>query len=593
VATGNCYKYQYVIADYATNTAIYTSANEVMVDVLSPSGGSIDYANGYYNILSVPITYTLGTDAESGINSSTAEIERAVATLSGGICSGWSAYTTLVVEYDGSYTDTSVSSGHCYSYVYVVYDNAGNPASYFSAGNHIAKVDTDGPVFIITAPTHISSTTISNTTIHVSNNALIAANVIVDPSTTAGTSTYNCVQTNTSTVDCTIDITSSGDLTIKATDDAGNISIVTESGYIIETTSPAGGSITYADGEYTTAAVPVTYTLGTDSESGISSSTGKIQRASATLTNGVCGVYGSFADLVTEYDGSYTDTSVSSGNCYKYRYVIADNAGNVTTYTSINEAKVSVPATAPIVYGVAIPVQKTPLSDKYPNCSARCEDLDYDVYIVNPNGTERHMNDARYARISYLSDGTVVVNFEDKGVDNNYRDVIVRINKKDCHNVTVTALTSRTASWHHQIKVKIYQGGVLKNDVLLWPDSHLASEEPVKFDVLGYVCQSGVVQVQLPAQTRICSPYLLKYIKFGAANDPAEVKKLKIFLRDFESISDLDNSGIYDRVAFKDVVVFQERYASDILTPWGATAGTGYVYRTTLKKINELYCAKR
>jgi len=92
-------------------------------------------------------------------------------------------------------------------------------------------------------------------------------------------------------------------------------------------------------------------------------------------------------------------------------------------------------------------------------------------------------------------------------------------------------------------------------------------------------------------QAPMCSPYLLKYIKLGAANDPAEVKKLKSFLTTYEGFTNLDSSGVYDQAAYNDVVQFQEKYAADILTPWGRTTGTGYVYQTTLKKINQLYCS--
>ncbi len=59
------------------------------------------------------------------------------------------------------------------------------------------------------------------------------------------------------------------------------------------------------------------------------------------MTNGVCGSYGSFSTITPS--GSYpnlVDSTVSSGNCYMYQYLVSDNLGNERTYTSENEAKI-------------------------------------------------------------------------------------------------------------------------------------------------------------------------------------------------------------------------------------------------------------
>jgi hypothetical protein len=110
--------------------------------------------------------------------------------------------------------------------------------------------------------------------------------------------------------------------------------------FTVDNTAPAGGSITYTNGYFTISSVPITYTTGTDGGSGLNTATGKIQRAEATLTSGTCGAYSAFSDLITEFDGSYTDTTVVSGNCYKYQYLIQDAVTNQAIYTSANEAKV-------------------------------------------------------------------------------------------------------------------------------------------------------------------------------------------------------------------------------------------------------------
>jgi len=52
----------------------------------------------------------------------------------------------------------------------------------------------------------------------------------------------------------------------------------------------------------------------------------------------------------------------------------------------------------------------------------------------------------------------------------------------------------------------------------------------------------------------------------------------------------LEQSGIYDPQTYDAVITFQERYKEDILDPWGLQSGTGFVYYTTRKKVNDEFC---
>jgi len=131
---------------------------------------------------------------------------------------------------------------------------------------------------------------------------------------------------------------------VYAEDLAGNVGVSTTNTFTVDATAPAGGSVSYTNGYFTSASVSITYSTGTDSGSGLATATGKLQRAVADLAAGVCDTFGSFSDLVTEYDGSYSDAAVTTGHCYKYRYLIQDNATNQATYTSDNVAKVDVDA---------------------------------------------------------------------------------------------------------------------------------------------------------------------------------------------------------------------------------------------------------
>ena len=126
--------------------------------------------------------------------------------------------------------------------------------------------------------------------------------------------------------------------------------------FVDDTTAPAGGSVSYAGGYYSAASVPVTLGDGIDSQSGIdttSAGSELLQRSSATLASGACGSFGGFTTIAIHPGVAYTDTSVSSGACYRYRYVVLDNVGNSVTYAS--GATVGVDTVAPNAFSLSAP----------------------------------------------------------------------------------------------------------------------------------------------------------------------------------------------------------------------------------------------
>jgi len=96
---------------------------------------------------------------------------------------------------------------------------------------------------------------------------------------------------------------------------------------------------------------------------------------------------------------------------------------------------------------------------------------------------------------------------------------------------------------------------------------------------------SGIIE----AETVTCAPYLTTYMKQGKINSETEVTKLQRFLQ-FNTSSKVSVTGIFDKATKQAVQAFQQEYADDILTPWGMTQSSGYVYYTTQKKINEIMC---
>ncbi len=83
--------------------------------------------------------------------------------------------------------------------------------------------------------------------------------------------------------------------------------------------------------------------------------------------------------------------------------------------------------------------------------------------------------------------------------------------------------------------------------------------------------------------------YLSTYLKIGDANSITDVTRLQTFLKNTEGLN-VDIIGSFDQKTFDAVSAFQVKYANDVLLPWGIKSPTGYIYYTTQKKINEIYC---
>lgn len=79
-------------------------------------------------------------------------------------------------------------------------------------------------------------------------------------------------------------------------------------------------------------------------------------------------------------------------------------------------------------------------------------------------------------------------------------------------------------------------------------------------------------------------------IKFGASNNANNVRLLEQFLNTYEQ-ANLPVDGVYGEADLAAVITWQETYAADILAPWGITKGTGYIFTTSLAKIQEIHAA--
>lgn len=105
------------------------------------------------------------------------------------------------------------------------------------------------------------------------------------------------------------------------------------------------------------------------------------------------------------------------------------------------------------------------------------------------------------------------------------------------------------------------------------------------------VATSSDVEVKSITSNSVCAPYIKTYIRYGADNNVEDVKKLQTFLNEKEGES-LVIDGNYSKEDVEAVKRFQNKYKNEVLDVWGLSKATGYVYRTTLIKINSFYCNK-
>jgi uncharacterized membrane protein YgcG len=88
-----------------------------------------------------------------------------------------------------------------------------------------------------------------------------------------------------------------------------------------------------------------------------------------------------------------------------------------------------------------------------------------------------------------------------------------------------------------------------------------------------------------------CSALLSDYLKISKKNRSSEVRALQTFLSD-ELGKKIPVTGYFGKITESAVRAFQKKYQDEVLSPWKSQVSgpTGYVYKTTRWKINDLYC---
>src|SRR5581483_7245263 len=143
-----------------TATAAFTVTN----DTTAPSGQTVALTGGpWYTTASVPLSISWGSDAASGLDSTTQVVERDSIPLSGGSCGTFGGSGASVTLVGGA--DTTVVSGTCYRYRVRVSDNVGNTSANSSVSG-TAEVDTSAPsapslsISESSASSYVSGTTV-------------------------------------------------------------------------------------------------------------------------------------------------------------------------------------------------------------------------------------------------------------------------------------------------------------------------------------------------------------------------------------------------------------------------------------------------
>ncbi len=135
--------------------------------------------------------------------------------------------------------------------------------------------------------------------------------------------------------------------TLTGTDNVGNVASLSTT-VEVDKTAP---TTTIGVPAFANAALPVTFGAS-DAGSGVKTSSGQLKRATANYTpaTDVCSAFAAFANIGSAGPSSpFSDSSVSTGHCYEYEYLVSDNAGNATT-SAIALAKVN--TTRPTLTGI-------------------------------------------------------------------------------------------------------------------------------------------------------------------------------------------------------------------------------------------------
>ncbi|MFH2063557.1 MAG: fibronectin type III domain-containing protein [bacterium] len=132
------------------------------------------------------------------------------------------------------------------------------------------------------------------------------------------------------------------------------------------------------------------------------------------------------------------------------------------------------------------------------DCNIDCGQMSYDLYIVNPDGSERHM-DTALVRSENLAENRIRLSYEDDGLDMDFNDVVMILDTNSCSSVGVT-LVSRSSPLNHQVRLLVRYRGVPKLDRLVWQDSMVSMGSSTNLNVSDdpSICEGNENELSCP-----------------------------------------------------------------------------------------------
>jgi YVTN family beta-propeller protein len=183
------------------------------------------------------------------------------------------------------------------------------------------------------------TTTASPTTTHTYTSAG-SYTVTLTVTDTAGTSTTRVFTGQTVSRNGSAAATTTRAVTITAADTTG------PAGGLVDASGLVGTGSRYAS----STTLSLVLAKGTDA-SGVAATGATLKRATATLTGGTCGAFGTYTTVTGGTDpASPKSDTVTDQACFSYQYVVLDTLGNATTYTSPD---IKVDLTAPAAPSLA------------------------------------------------------------------------------------------------------------------------------------------------------------------------------------------------------------------------------------------------